>query len=130
MWVVSWDNQNQILVVCCCHETGLKPILLIWDIRLHHFIHLPNCGIKVLAKVPGFCPCVCKLSMKSENALIQMNGAFQMKYFMGTNSAIFHLRIFLDFGKLFQSGLRVLFVSVVSWVFNLQRLKYSGFSFA
>jgi hypothetical protein len=29
MWVGSWDNQNQILVVCCCHETGPKPVLFV-----------------------------------------------------------------------------------------------------
>ena len=64
-------------------------------VRLYHFIHLPNCRITVLAKVPGFCPCVVSTwPLISENALIQMNGAFQMKYCMGPNSAIFHLRIF------------------------------------
>jgi len=63
-------------------------------IRLYHFIHLPNCGITVLAKVPGFCPCVSTWPLISENALIQMNGAFQMKYFIGPNTAIFHLRNF------------------------------------
>ncbi len=64
-------------------------------VRLYHFIHLPNCRITVLAKVPGFCPCVVSTwPLISENALFQMNGAFQMKYCMGPNSAIFHLRIF------------------------------------
>jgi hypothetical protein len=25
---ICWNSQNQILVVCCCHETGPKPVLL------------------------------------------------------------------------------------------------------
>jgi len=33
--------------------------------------------------------------MRSEDALIQMNGAFQMKYCMGPNSAIFLQNNFL-----------------------------------
>jgi len=70
-------------------------------VRLYHFIHLPNCRITVLTKVPGFCPCVdCTWSLISENALIQMNGAFQMKYCMGSHFSLknFWLRWDLNLG--------------------------------
>jgi hypothetical protein len=39
MWVGSWDSQKQILVGCCCHETGLKPDLF----KLSHFQILADC---------------------------------------------------------------------------------------
>ena len=44
--------------------------------------------ITVLAKVPGS-PCVSTCLLISESALLKMNGVFQMKFCMGSNSDIF-----------------------------------------
>jgi len=92
------------LSICICSLMCSFFVLVViyinlGHVRLYHFIHLLNCRITVLAKVPGFCPCVFSTwPLISENALIQMNGAFQMKYCMGPNSAIFHLRILAEVG--------------------------------
>ena len=81
-----------ISIHCCAHFcVGSK----LGCVRLYNFINLPNYRIAVLAKIPGFCPCVVSTwPLISEYALIQMNGAFQINYCMGPNSAIFHQRIF------------------------------------
>ena len=52
-------NTVHLSVYICAHFFVLVVIYInLGRVRLYHFIHLPNCRITVLAKVPGFCPCV------------------------------------------------------------------------
>ncbi len=105
--------------------------ITLWHVRLYHFTHLPNCRITALGKVPGFCSCVISTwPLLSGNALIQMNGAFQMKYCMGPKSAIFHLIIF-GWGGIWSASLR--FKMLYCWTKMLDNksvtVDYKLFSF-
>ncbi len=67
----------------------------IFRVWLFHFIHPPNCGLQYLLRYHS---CVNTWPLIGENAPIQMNGAFQMNYCMGPNSAIFFTYDFFCWG--------------------------------